>query len=478
MRGLVPTLVLISVVTSAVASLGAPLLETIAREDHVSVGTAQWTLTLPILVGAVGTPLFGRLGDGPARKAVVLWILTMVLGGSVLAAIPSSTFALLLVGRGLQGLGYALSPLTMSEARDSLPPSCSGPAIAVLAIASTTGTGLAYPITGVVDDTLGLHATFGLGAVVALVALAISWTVLPPSHKRSRTPLDVPGAVLIGASLLALLLAISQGNSWGWSSGPVLTLLVVSAVLAGAWVWCELSTRHPLVDLSLLRHGAVVVTDVTGLLMAVAMYMFFPLLTDFVQAPPSAGYGFGSSVVVVGLMLVPFSVLSACASRVAAALGRQIGAHRVLPIGAMLMAVAMLFFTLTGGALWEAFLAAGLMGVGVGFGFAVMPGLIVRAVPPEETGSALAFAQVIRFVGFALGSGISAAILTAHTQPGSLLPERSGFTVAMAAGAGVSVLAALVSIWLGRSAGSGSPQSPDDAPVGTPVAPAIDAVME
>jgi MFS family permease len=313
--------------------------------------------------------------------------------------------------------------------------------------------------------------------VVAAAALAISWTVLPASRQRSHPPLDVPGAVLIGAALLALLLAITEGNSWGWSSGPALALLVISLVLTMAWVWRERTTPHPLVDLSLLRHGAVFVTDVTGLLMAVGMYMFLPLLADFVQTPPSTGYGFGSSVVVVGLMLVPFSVLSACMSRVAAALSRQIGAQRVLPIGAMLMAAGTLFFVFSGAALWQAFFAAGLMGVGVGFGFAVMPGLIVRSVPPEETGSALAFAQVIRFIGFALGSGISAAILAAHTQPDSLLPERSGFSVAMVAGAGVCVLAALVSVWLGRSAGSGPPGA-DGASDGSSVAPTVEVVAE
>jgi predicted MFS family arabinose efflux permease len=473
-RALVPTLVLVTIVSAAIGSLGAPLLETIARVDHISVGNAQWSLTLPVLVGAVCSPLLGRLGDGPARRTVILAILTGVLCGSVLAAIPGGGFVLLLVGRGMQGLGFALMPLTMAEARDSLPLSRSGPVIAILSIASAAGIGLGYPTTGVLDDTLGLNATFWFGAVVAGIALGVSWAVLPASRQRSHRPLDVSGGAFIGAALLALLLAITEGHSWGWDSVQVISLIAAGVFLAWLWVRRERSASYPLVDLRLLRHRTVVVTNLVGLVLALAMYMFLPLLTDFVQTPASAGYGFGSSVVVAGLMLVPFSVLSASMSSVAAALGRRIGAERVLPIGAVLMAIAIAFFAVTGGALWEAFLATGIMGMGLGFSFAVMPGLIIRSVPPEETASALAFSQVIRFIGFALGSGISASILTAYTKSGQLLPERSGFTVAMVSGAGVCILAAALCLWLGRPASRNAAISPTALAVRAPQVPAAE----
>jgi sugar phosphate permease len=104
-----------------------------------------------------------------------------------------------------------------------------------------------------------------------------------------------------------------------------------------------------------------------------------------------------------------------------------------------------------GGALWEGFLALGLAGVGVGFGFATMPGLIVRAVPPNETGSALGFYQVVRYVGFAIGSAVSASILAAYTSSGAAFPQREGFTVAMAAGSAMCLVAAVISALVGRA---------------------------
>ena len=449
-RALVPVLVLIGMVMSVVSSLGAPLLPTIARVDHVSLSDAQWTLTITMLVGAVAAPILGRLGDGPSRRTVILSTLAAVVAGSVLAALPGGGFVLLLIGRGLHGLGLGLMPLTMTVARDNLPEYRSGPAIALLSISTVAGAGLGYPITGLIDDTLGLHATYWFGALVAGAALLASVPVIPRSVHIERRLLDTPGAVLLGLALVALLVAITEGDKWGWGSVKVLGLLAASACFLVLWVRRERSADHPLVDLSLLRHASVAVTNAAGLLIGMAMYIYIPLITDFVQTPRSAGYGFGSSVVTVGLMLLPFSVLSTAMSRVAAAVGSRYGQEWVVPIGSLVTMVAVGLFAVSGGSLWEGFVDMGICGIGVGFTFAAMPGLIVRSVPAEETGSALGFYQVVRFVGFSLGSGLGATVLAGYTRSGRVLPERAGFTVALLIGAGISLLAAVVSASLGR----------------------------
>lgn len=450
-RALVPVLVIIGMVTAVVSSLGAPLLPTIARVDHVSLSDAQWSLTITMLVGAVTAPVLGRLGDGPARRSVILASLGVVVAGSVLAALPGGGFVLLLLGRGLQGFGLGLMPLTMAVARDSLPDHRSGPAIALLSVATAAGVGLGYPITGLLDDSLGLNATFWFGAIAGAIALVLSVPVIPKSRHLQRRPLDFPGALLIGLALLFLLLGVTEGQPWGWGSGPIIALIAAGVLLSGAWVMRERSAEQPLVDLGLLRHASVAVTNATATLIAMAMYMFLPLLTDFVQAPRSVGYGSGASVVMTGLMLLPFSAFSTSMSRLAATIGARIGSERVVPIGALVMAVAVGLFAVTRGTLWEGFVAMGICGIGVGFTFAAMPGLIVRSVPPAETGSALGFYQVVRYVGFSIGSGVSASILAGSTRAGQALPQRAGFTVALSVGAGICLVAALVSASLGRT---------------------------
>lgn len=460
-RSLVPVLVFIGMVTALVSSLGAPLLPTIARVDRVSLDEAQWSLTVAVLVGAVASPIMGRLGDGPRRRPVILVSLGVVALGGVLAGLPGG-FPELVAGRALQGVGLGLMPLTMAVARDHLPEERSRPAIAILSIAAAAGVGLGYPVTGLLDEYLGLHSAFWFGAAVAVLALAVSVPVLPPSPITKRHSLDVGGAVLLGVALTSFLVVMTEGQLWGWSSPRAVGLLVVAVAVGVAWVVWERRVEHPLVRLDLLRHRAVRSANLAAFLIAAAMYMFLPLLTDYVQTPSRVGYGFGASVVLAGLMLLPFSVLSVSMSRVAAWFGRRMGERWVIPLGALVLAAAVGFFDRTGHALWQGFVSMALAGIGVGFTFAAMPGLIVRSVPADETGSALGFYQVVRYVGFSGGSALAASLLAVYTGHGRQLPSRSGFVTAMAVGSGLCLVTAALSVWWGRAS---APTPVEDAEV-------------
>jgi predicted MFS family arabinose efflux permease len=103
-RAFVPSLLAIGLVVSIISSLGAPLIPTIAVDLHSSLSAAQWSLTATLLVGAVASPVVGRLGDGPRRRTVLLTCLTIVCLGGALAALAGSLWVLV-TGRAPQGLG-------------------------------------------------------------------------------------------------------------------------------------------------------------------------------------------------------------------------------------------------------------------------------------------------------------------------------------------------------------------------------------
>lgn len=185
--------------------------------------------------------------------------------------------------------------------------------------------------------------------------------------------------------------------------------------------------------------------DVTGLLGGVGMYLLISLMTRFVQTPRSAGYGFGSSVVVAGLVLLPFSVGSVVGSRLAPVVARRFGIDRVLPFGCGIFLVAMTFFLLERSAMWEVLVVMGLAGLGVGCTFAAMPGLVIRAVPATETGSAISVNQVLRTVGYSLGSALTGTVLAGATPHGAALPTGSGYTTAAILGIAIWVVTGIVS---------------------------------
>ncbi|MFG2477389.1 MFS transporter [Streptomyces fagopyri] len=442
-RALVPVLVYLIAVMAVISSLGSPLIPTIAAADHVPLSDAQWSVTITLLVGAVATPTMGRLGDGPLRRPLILLALSVVLVGSVLVALPFG-FGPLIAGRALQGVGLGLSPLTISTARDNLPADRSRSTIALLSITTVAGVGLGYPLTGLITEGFGYHASFWFGALVSGVALVSAVFVVPRTRHLAPRPFDGVGAVLFGAVLAGLLLVLSEGRAWGWTSPALIGLLVASLACLAVWVRHELRIGQPLVDLRKLRNRVVLTADVIGLVAGLGMYLLLSLVTRLAQAPVGAGQGLGASVVVTGLILLPFSVGSLLAGRAVPWVADRLSWRSTLPLSCCVILLSMLLFALSRSGLWELFLVMGVAGLGVGCVFALVPGLIVNSVAAQEVGSAMGFNQVLRYVGFATGSALSATVLASHTATGQTLPDPSGYGAAAVLGCLICAAAAAV----------------------------------
>lgn len=446
-RALVPVLVLVGLVMAIVSSLGAPLIPTIARADHVSISTAQWVLTATLLSGAVASPIMGQLGDGRARRQVLLYALLAVLCGSLMAALFNG-FPAMLIGRGMQGLGLGLIPAAMVVARHHLPASHATRVIAVLSVTAGIGIGLGYPLTGLIAERTDYHLAFWFAVVVVAVALLAAFIVLPREPAEHPSCLDVPGAVLFAVVLVTLLVALSEGNEWGWSSAPTLAFLLIAAATLLLWVRHELGVPVPLVVLSRLRNRTVLTTNVSATVSSIAMYLFLPVVVEFVQTSPTQGYGFGSTAAVAGLCLLPMSLATAVISTVVPEALRRVGARILLPFGQLVLASALFFFAAEHAALWNAFVAMGVAGVGIGFSFGVMPSLIIGAVPSTESGTAMGLYQVLRTTGFAAGSALCGAILAAYTVAGHATPALGGYQAVLTAGSLLCVGSALLTLLL------------------------------
>ena len=411
-RAYVPVLVFVGLVVSIISSLGAPLVPELAHDLDTSVSSAQWSLTATLLVGAVTTPLVGRLGDGRHRRAAMLLCLAVVTIGGALAALAGS-LAVLIAGRAMQGMGLALMPLAMAEARDHLGERRSPRVIAILSVTAAVGVGLGYPITGYIAEHADLATAFWVGAALTagtllLAALVVPRTPAPPRRGR----LDLPGAVLIAIGLVCLLLGLEKGPDWGWGARDTIAMLVAAVVFLVLWGVRELSTPDPLVDLRLVRHRVVLTANLGGGLLGLAMYMSIALMTQFVQLDAD-GFGLGDTIFVTGLALTPLSAGSFVASRFLPVLAARLGQRAVLAIGSLVVGLGMVIFALTLEALWQILVAMGIIGIGLGLTFAALPGLIVGSTPRSETGSATGFYQVSRYVGFSVGSGLSITLLRA-----------------------------------------------------------------
>jgi MFS family permease len=456
---LVPVLFGVTMVTGIISSLGAPLIPSVARTLHVSLDSAQWSLTVALLSASVAAPIMGRLGDGPRRRATILCGLAIVFAGSVLAGAAGS-LVVLVVGRAMQGVGLGLTPVTMACARDHLPKDRSPGVIAVLSVSAASAVGAGYPLSGLIATDISLHAAFLFGALISGSALLAAALVIPSSRDRPPAQLDVSGAVIGAAGLIALLLGVSQGQEWGWGSAATIGAFVAAAAILTGWVRWQLGREVPLVDLRQLRIRPVLVADLAAVVLGVAMYMFLTLVTEFVQVPRTLPYGLGATTLVAGLTLVPFSIIGILASRTTAALIRRFSSTAVLVGGSLVIAGAGAFFALAHGSLWEAFVVMGAIGVGFGYTYAAIPGLIARSVPARATGSAMGLYQVIRYVGFSIGSALAGAILAGALLRNGQVAE-SGYVTALWVGAAICAITAVLSWLLGTRDADDSAAAPE-----------------
>ncbi|GAA4679233.1 MFS transporter [Nocardioides nanhaiensis] len=418
-RRVLLTLALVTTVTAVVSSLGAPLVPAVAARYEVAVASAQWALTATLLAGAVATPVVGRLGNGRLRRPVVLGGLATVLAGCVLAALPLG-FGALVAGRALQGVGLALVPLALAAARDTWRGDRLPRVLGLLSVTTVAGAGVGYPVTALVAEHLGLAGAYWFGAALVAITLILAVLDLPVARDSAVQPVDVPGALLLSLGMTAALLAVSQGDAWGWLAPVTLGLLAVGAALLAGWVRRTLRTGHPLVDLRLARRPGVVGPHLVAMALGASMYALLTLVVVVVQAEPGTGatsgddgYGLGLGIAAAGLVLVPYSVASVAGNQVARRVARRLGPGVVLPVGCAAFAVALGQVALSHQRLWQVLVAMALGGLGSGFTFSSIPALLVPHVPRTETASALAFNQLMRYLGFSVGSALSVALLVA-----------------------------------------------------------------
>jgi len=407
-------------------SLVAPVLPTVQHHLHTTQSTVTWVMTAYLLSASVATPILGRIGDMVGKERMLLVTLVALGIGSLLAAVATS-IGVMIAARVIQGIGGGIIPLAFGIIRDEFPREKVSAAIGTAAALTAVGGGLGIVLAGPIVDTLGYHWLFWIPMIVTIGAAVATHLVVPESPVRNPGHINILAAGLLTGWLVALLVPISEAEQWGWTSGPVLGLLALAVVLAGAWVLVELRSAEPLIDMRMMRIPAVWTTNLVALLFGITMYSVMAFLPEFVQTPSSAGYGFSASITQSGVFLLPMTVTMFAGGIVAGRLAARAGAKALLTTGSGLTVVPMVMLATSHAHRWEVYVASGLIGAGIGLAFSAMSALIVTAVSPAQTGVASGMNANIRTIGGSIGTAVMASIITSGASPGGL-PKDSGYT--------------------------------------------------
>ena len=437
-----PTLILAVLALAGLAyamlsSSVVPALPTFQHALHTTETGVTWLLTAYLLAASIGTAIIGRLGDMYGKERLLLWTLAILAAGTLLAAL-SSSLGLIIFARFIQGASGGIFPLAFGIVRDEFPREKVAGSIGLLSAILGAGAGAGIVLSGVIVEHLNYHWLFWIPLVATVLAAVATWRFIPESPVRVPGKINWPAAALMTVGLSIVLIAISETTTWGWGSAKTLGLIALGTLFVAAWIAVEIRSSNPLIDMAMMRIRGVWTTNLAAFLLGAGMYASFIVLPQIAQLPKSTGFGFGASVVVSGLYLLPSTVgmtlLGLCAGRISI----RFGSRSALLTGTAFTTASFALLTVAHSHPYQLLIAAALLGIGVGLAFAALGNLIVQAVPSHQTGVASGMNTVMRTLGGALGGQLSATFISAHVAHGE--PTITGFSLTFTMATGFLVV--------------------------------------
>lgn len=439
--GVVPVLAFAGITVAVMQTLLVPVIKDLPALLHTDPSNATWVMTATLLAGAVATPIMGRLGDLHGKRRMLLASLGVMVIGSLVCAFTEE-LVVMITGRALQGFAMGAIPLGIGIMRDELPREKLGSAMALMSSSIGVGGGLALPGAALVAQHADWHTLFFGAAGLGVLSMTLTVLVVPETALRAPGRFDLPGALGLTLGLVCLLLPITKGGDWGWTSGTTLGLIAASLVILVLWGLFELRSPAPLVDLRTSVRREVLLTNLASVMIGVAFYAVSLVLPQLLQLPTATGYGLGQSMVAAGLCVAPLGLTMMFVAPLYARLSARRGPKVSLMLGMLIIAIGYGAGLGLMSAAWQTVVIAVVLGAGIGLAYSSLPALITGAVDPSETGAANGLNTLMRSIGTSVSSAVIGMVL-AHTSvrmgPESV-PSMEGFRISFMIATGAVVI--------------------------------------
>jgi EmrB/QacA subfamily drug resistance transporter len=413
-----------------------------------SDSSLAWVVNAYLLTFGGFLLLAGRLGDLYGQRRVFIFGIAEFTVASLLCGIANSqTF--LIVARAIQGLGGAIvSAIALSLIMILFTDHGErAKAMGMIGFVLSGGGAAGVLLGGVLTEVLSWHWIFLVNVPVGIAAVLLCRTLLPADAEMQRGSLDIAGAVTVTASLMLAVYAIVNGNQKGWTSGQTLGMLGVAVLLLAAFLWIEAHAKAPLMPLAIWKARNIASANVTGMLLAAAMFAWFFMSALYLQQV------LGYSALEVGFAFLPGTVLWGLASLLLSdKLVMRFGIKPPLLAGLACYLVALLLFArapVDGS--YVADVLPGMLVLGIGGGITFNPILLAAmgSVKPTEAGLASGVVNTSFMFGGALGLAVLASAAASRTDAlsateGALTALNGGYHLAFMIGAAFALLAGVV----------------------------------
>lgn len=371
---------------------------------HVNMGQIQWVMIAYMLILTVFLPFFGKLGDiFPKNKLYSSGFAIFALGAFLSSTAKS--FELLIAFRCLEALGasvllsnaQAIIASIFQNARRGKALGLNG---CIVAIGGMSGPALG----GILIHYFGWHSIFYPCMLVGIVCAYLAYVLLPHKVKKiKKFKFDYKGFIYFTISLFALLLAISEGHSWGWNSVRIIALGVVTLVFGCLFYLRDHKITYPLINFELFKIRPFTFGNLAVMMSYMAMFTNSILLPFFLQEILKY------NPLVTGLLILPYSVTLSVAAPISGRMSGKYGSRYLTLAGPVVYCIALLMFTLFGknALMWQIVLASGIMGIGNGLFQSPSNNAIMTSVKKEELGIASGILALSRNMGNILGVAVT-----------------------------------------------------------------------
>ncbi|BAB59659.1 multidrug-efflux transporter [Thermoplasma volcanium GSS1] len=371
----------------------------------------SWVITAYIISGTISSAIFGRLADMYGKKRIFI-----VLAGVYSIAVSFGGFAKtleeLIIIRTVQGLGMGMFPVSFALINDQVPKNRLALAQGIVSSTFSGGAAIGLVLGAWITQNYGWQWSYHSSIPVALILLAVAAIYLHDESSRRKSTVDFIGVSMLAIALVSLILGLSEGEYWGWSSASIISLFALSLILVFAFVYLEQRSPEPFINLSLLKTRNVLLANIAGLFAMAGMFFLFYSVPPLLQDPEPAG--FGVTIVESGLILLPAAVLNMVFAPLAAKLTTNRG-----PKTAIIVGLIILFFSYFGlyynrSSIVAILEDASIMGMGISFIFVGIINILLVSVPREKAGESTGMNVVFRNIGTSLAPAIGGVFETMY----------------------------------------------------------------
>lgn len=404
-------LALMLTLTNYVETMVVPALPKIQDEFGVTAAVTSWVTSAYLIVGAITSPLFGKLGDRYGKKKIYLIAISFYTLAVGLAGFSPNIY-FLIGARAIQGFGYAVFPLAIAIITDLYPKERLAWAQGILSATLAIGPAIGLLIGSYIVEDLGWPYAFHTAFILSLIMLIISVKYVLEIPSKTYEAIDYGGALMLMIAVASFLVYLTEGPNVGWFTPGQISLIIISVAFLSAFLPFEHRRREPLMKLSLFEIRNFLVANLAGMISGIAMFMMFFFVIYYAELPKP--YGLGLTIIQTGTLMAPVALMMVFVGPLVGRIMPNSGPKPILILGPLIGMLGYFMMIINRSTSLELLEDVLIIAIGVVMIVVPLVNMVAVSLPEDSRGIGIGMNTLIRTIGSSIGPVASTSILDSY----------------------------------------------------------------